>query len=81
MRPDDVCREYSGRVIKLIIRNLDDDLVLVEGTAETLEFFGKLLLAQSRAQDDGFEISPNGPGAYFFDPASEKGVYIHRLDE
>jgi hypothetical protein len=80
MRPDEICREYSERTIKLRIRNLKD-VVLVEGTAEALEFLGKLFLAQSRAQDDGFEIAPNGPGEYFFDRASEKGVYIHRLDE
>jgi hypothetical protein len=80
MRPDEVCREYGERLIKLRIRNLDD-VVLVEGTAEALEFLGRLFIAQSQAQDDGFEIAPTGPGEYFFDPLSEKGVYIHRVNE
>jgi hypothetical protein len=78
MRPDDICREYSERTIRLRIRGLDD-VVLVEGTAEALEFLGKLFLAQSQANDDGFEIAPTGPGEYFFDPTSEKGIYIHKL--
>ena len=78
MQPDDICREYCERAIKLRINNLDD-VVLVEGTAEALEFLGKLFLAQAQAIDDGFEIAPTGPGEYFFDPMSEKGVYIHRV--
>ena len=79
MHPDDICKEFSERLIQLNIRDLDD-VVLVEGTAEALEFLGKLFLAQARTLDDGFEIAPNGPGEYFFNPMSEKGIYIHRLD-
>jgi hypothetical protein len=56
--------EYSERPIKLKIRDLGD-VVLIEGTAESLQFLGKILDAQSRARDDGFEIAPNGPATTF----------------
>jgi hypothetical protein len=56
------------------------EVILIEGTREALEFFGKLVTAQSQALDDGFEISPRGPGSYFFDPRAEKGFYLHRVD-
>ena len=80
MNPDDICSEYNNRPITLKIRELDD-VMLVEGTAEALEFLGKLFIAQSLAHDDGFEIAPTGPGERFFDPESEKGIYIHRIDK
>jgi hypothetical protein len=77
MGPDDVCREYGERPINLTIRDLGT-VMLIEGSCESLEFLGKLLIEQARATDDGFELSPNGPGSYFFDTGSTKGVYIHR---
>jgi hypothetical protein len=80
MKPDDVCKEYGLRPIKLQVRDLGE-VILVEGTREALEFLGKVLIAQSAAEDDGFEIGPRGPGEYFFDRRAEKGFYIHRIDE
>jgi hypothetical protein len=80
MKPDDVCREYGSRPIKLQVRDLGE-VILVEGTREALEFLGKVLIAQSAANDDGFEIGPRGPGEYFFDRRAEKGFYIHRIDD
>ncbi|HEX2061320.1 MAG TPA: hypothetical protein VHK90_11310 [Thermoanaerobaculia bacterium] len=80
MKPDDVCKEYGTRPIKLQVRDLGD-VILVEGTREALEFLGKVFIAQSAANDDGFEIGPRGPGEYFFDPRAEKGFYIHRMDD
>jgi hypothetical protein len=80
MKPDDVCKEYGSRPIKLQVRDLGE-VILVEGTREALEFLGKILIAQSAAKDDGFEIGPRGPGESFFDRRAEKGFYIHRIDE
>jgi hypothetical protein len=80
MKPDDVCKEYASRPIKLQVRDLGE-VILIEGTRDALEFLGKVLIAQSAAKDDGFEIGPQGPGEYFFDRRAEKGFYIHRIDE
>lgn len=80
MKPDDVCREYGARTIKLQVRDLGE-VILVEGPREALEFLGKVLIAQSAAKDDGFEIGPRGPGEYFLDRRAEKGFYIHRIDD
>lgn len=77
--PDDVCNEYAERPVRLQPTDLGE-VVLIEGTRESLEVLAKLLAAQATAADDGFEISPRGPGSYFFDPASEKGFYIHRKE-
>jgi hypothetical protein len=55
-------------------------MILIEGTRESLEFFGKLIIAQAHARDDGFQISPRGAGSRFFETAVEKGFYLHRLD-
>ena len=44
MKPDDVCREYGARTIKLQVRDLGE-VILIEGTREALEFLGKVLIA------------------------------------
>ena len=83
MRPDDVCREYaeSGLQIRIKVSELDDDTILVEGTAEALLFVSKLFAAQSEAADDGFHMSPSGPGSAWFAPGSTKGMFIHRVKQ
>lgn len=73
-------QEYGARPIRLQLRDLGE-VILIEGTREALEFLGKVLIAQSTAKDDGFEIAPRGPDEYFFDRRAEKGFYIHRVDE
>lgn len=77
MTPDRVCDEYAERSVRLQVKDLGE-VVLIEGNRESLEFLAKLIAAQAATHDDGFEISPNGAGSLFFDPASEKGFYIHR---
>jgi hypothetical protein len=40
---------------------------------------GEVLLAQADFEkDDGFEISPDGPGSAFFTEGSTHGFYFHR---
>ena len=56
------------------------DVILIEGTRESLEFLGRLITAQANAHDDGFQISPHGAGNRFFDSDAEKGFYLRRLD-
>lgn len=78
--PDQVCREAAGKGVALSVRLLED-VVLIEGDQATLEFLGRLLLAQAAFSDDGFEVSPRGPGSALFSSESPLGIYIHRLDD
>ena len=78
--PDEVCAEANGQKIRLDIRLLDKDMVVIQGNKRTLEFVGKLLLAQARSKGDcGFQLSPTGPGRKFFRRSSAYGLYIHLL--
>jgi hypothetical protein len=80
MTPDEVCEDYADRKVKITARAIEDDLVLLEGDREALEFLGNLLLAQA---NDGrrchTSIEPNGAGSAFFTDTSTLGIYIHRL--
>lgn len=78
--PDSICAKFSERRQRITVGSLGDDTVLLEGSAEAPELFGKLLIAQARfKQDCSFEISPNGPGSALFSGDSTLGLYIHRL--
>lgn len=47
--------------------HVESDIVLIESSAEALEFLGNPLIAQARfANDCGFQISPNGAGSALF---------------
>ena len=54
-------------------------LALFEGDPRALEFLGKLFLAQATFADDGFQISPRGPGERLFKRRSQLGLYIQRV--
>jgi hypothetical protein len=79
MKSDDVCATYAKKKVKLTVRLLDDQDVLIEGTSEALEFLGKLLLAHAADKGDGFHLGPRAAGSIFFSPESTKGIYLHRL--
>jgi hypothetical protein len=82
MSPDEVCDNYSGRDVRLSIRVLEGDVVLLEGDRMSLEFLAELIRGQSTFEkDDGFSIAPNGAGREFFAKSSRLGLYIHRIDE
>ncbi len=77
--PDEVCSEYSDKKVALSIKKLGKEDILIEGNAISLEFLGKLFLAESAFQEDcGFSISPTGAGLNFFPKRSKLGLYIHR---
>ena len=78
---DEVCESYARRNAKITVRVLDEenDMILVEGDASSLEFLGNLFLAQARASDCGFQIAPNSAGKALFSPNSTLGIYIHRV--
>lgn len=78
--PDRICAAFADTQEKLTVRHLDSDMVMIEGSAEALEFLGNLLIAQAHfSRDCGFEISPTGPGSAVFSSEATVGVYIHRL--
>lgn len=79
MNPDIICEKYKDRKIKLKAQ-VKKNMVIIEGDKTTLEFFGKLVLAQAQFKKDcGFQISPDGAGKIFFHKKSPLGLYIHRL--
>jgi hypothetical protein len=76
---ESVCERYAGKADNVCIRQLDEQTVLIEGSKESLEFLGALLVAQAHSQTDcGVQISPNGPGSCFFGEGS-LGIYVHRV--
>jgi hypothetical protein len=77
--PDHVCLRFSRRKTGLVVKKLDRDTVLIEGSKAGLEFLGNLLLAQSRFSDCGFQLGPKQAGKIFFKKSSKFGLYIHRF--
>lgn len=79
--PDRICAEFEEARPKLLIRMLDHETVLVESDKLGLEFLSEIFAAVALAGDDGFQLSPNGPGQAFFTAHSGLGIYIHRASE
>jgi hypothetical protein len=78
--PDEICDDYSNKGVKLSVRQIEKDYILIEGDTDSLEFLGNLLLAQANFEKDcGLQIAPNGAGSSFFGKDSTFGFYIHRL--
>ena len=79
MKIDDIRDYYADKEVKLTVRLLDEETILLEGTDEALSFLGKLLLAHAEEQEDGQHLSPNGAGQVFFTKESTLGIYIHKI--
>jgi hypothetical protein len=78
---DEVGDEYSDRGIRLIVGELDDKTLLIEGSREALVFLGKLLLAHADDQrDHGAVISPFAAGSLFFSEKATRGLHVHPTD-
>ena len=78
--PDDVCRDYFHKKLNLTVKPMDENYILIEGDTDSLEFLGKLIIAQANFQDDcGFQIAPHSAGCAHFSKDAELGFYIHRL--
>jgi hypothetical protein len=79
MTPDEVCATYAYRNVRITSRAMDN-LILLEGNQEALEFLGNLLLAQANDElSCNKSIEPNGAGSALFSDTSNLGIYIHRL--
>jgi hypothetical protein len=77
--PDEVCAAFAGKANDLYVKQLDDETVMIQGSKESLEFLGRLLVAQSSFDGDcGVQIGPGGPGSTFLAPGS-LGIYVHRV--
>jgi len=91
MITDEVCVKYSNKFRrkkkkdKLYVyvkngRNYKDNMVFIEGDAESLEFLGNLLLAKSIEEDEyGSQIGPRVVGSIFFNRDSTHNLYIYRI--
>ncbi|MCK5311621.1 MAG: hypothetical protein KAJ62_05900 [Desulfobacteraceae bacterium] len=78
--PDEICEEYYEMKVNLTIKPKEDDYIFIEGDTDSLEFLGKLIIAQANFQKDcGFQIAPGGAGDAHFSNDSKLGIYIHRL--
>jgi len=78
MLPDKLCLKFAASGEKITIKE-EEDFILIEGTKESLIFLSNLFAAQSKANDDGFHLSPFGAGSHLFSKKSTKGIYIHRI--
>ena len=78
--PDEICGEYFEKKVSLTVKHMDENYILIEGDTDSLEFLGKLIIAQANFDEDcGFQIAPRGAGDAHFSKKAELGVYIHRL--
>jgi hypothetical protein len=86
-RPDDVSDRFPEGSIKLKTHLVspesnggDAPTVVIEGDELSLEYLGRLILAQAKYRYDcGFGISPKSAGNVFFKSGARIGLYIHRL--
>ncbi len=79
MRTNKVIDSYSDKDTKITCRTFGE-YILIEGSKEALEFWGKLFLAQAKETEDcRFWASPFGAGCAHFTERSNRGLYIHRL--
>ena len=87
INPNDVADQFPKGAIKLMTRIIppkpveppgkDYPMVLIEGDALSLEYFGKWVLAQAGfLLDCGVGIGPRGRS---FDQRAEVGIYVHRV--
>lgn len=77
MKADDICEAYAKKGIKITVRLLDKETVLIEGAADGLLFLSKLLAAHVRENEDGRSLGPNDAGSVLFTEDSTLGLYIH----
>lgn len=78
--PDDVFSRYSKKVSDLQIDMIDEDLILIEGSAATFRFLAELFGAMADDDSDcGTQFFPKGPAGRLFSEKSKFGFYLHRL--
>ncbi len=76
--PDRLGSEYVRRKVKLTIKKLGGEMVLVEGCRSALEFLGRLLIEQAHFSDCGFQMFLQGSATSLFNRDSTLGD-IHSL--
>ena len=69
----------KSKRVKLTIRKLDRDTVLIEGSSISLKFLAQILLALIEEEDCGFQLSPGLVGNLWFGKDAKLGIYLHRL--
>ncbi len=79
MKTDDICNAYADKGVKLTVKLLDNETVLIESTSEGLTFLAEFLFAHVEDREDGTQLAPKGPGNIFFTKESTIGLYIHQV--
>src|SRR4029077_8396760 len=85
-RPDDISDELPDGSVKLFTKVLGPTVdgeaarLLIEGDRLSLEYLGKMILAQAAFPlDCHYGISPRTAGRAFFKRGAKVGIVIHRL--
>src|SRR4029077_15862789 len=85
-RPDDISDELPDGSVKLFTKVLGPTVdgeaarLLIEGDRLSLEYLGKMILAQAAFPlDCHYGISPRTAGRAFFKRGARVGIVIHRL--
>ncbi len=82
---NELFKNYADKDIQLVVRKLDKDdadeteCVLIGGRTDELRFLRDLIDALIHdAADDGFEISPTGPGCAYFSAKASTALYFFK---
>jgi hypothetical protein len=85
VKTGDICERHAKKSVQLTVRLLqpesadEDSMVLIEGRKEALHMLAELLVAACEEGNDGFFMSPTGPGSLHFSTAATLGIYLHCL--
>ena len=85
IRPDDVADQFPEGAIRLFTKFLPPTRdgakarLWIEGDKPSLEYLGKMILAQAEFPSDClYGISPKGAGGALFDRKAQVGIVVHR---
>ena len=67
-----------AKKVKLMVRKLDRDTVLIEGNSNSLRFLARILLALTEERACGFQLSRRGADSAWFAKNAQLGIYLHR---
>jgi hypothetical protein len=78
--PEQLLSDVGDREVRLTVRQLDEDFVMIEGDSTSLAFLGRLLGAIARSSADcGCQLGPSSAGASLFSSDASVGLYLHRI--
>ncbi len=79
MKINDVFKSFLNKGVQLDVSVLDGEVVLIQGTKESLKMLGNLFLSLSESDEEKVQISPRGAGSTFFKKKSKLGIYLNKI--